>query len=134
MELEANKVHMNLSKRQPISSSFHRKPLPKSVFTSHCDKTSDSSDEDDIKTCNNQLYGTHNDQNIDYEDFDLTKLTNTSSSSSSSSSSSCLNTVQDGDMPYSEVLRYLTFSNPYAGKTQIEGYMLRLTVSEYDSI
>ena len=132
MELEEKKIHMNLSKRLPIGSSLHRKPLPKSVFTSHSDKASDSSDEDDIKTCKDQLYGTHSDENVDYEDFDLTKLANTSSSSSSSSSCSC--TVQDGDMPYSEVLRYLTFSNPYAGKTQIEGYMLRLTVSEYDNI
>ena len=120
MELGAKKVHMNLNKKKASSSSLlRRKPLPTSIFTSSCDEI--DNDERSTQGNCNPFYSANGDQNDDYNDFDLTTLPTTSSSSSSSSSYCTIVGQENGDMPYSEVLRYLTFSNPYAGKTEIQG-------------
>ena len=121
-DLGAKTVHMNLAKTVAVPSR-KRKPLPASVFTTEsCNddnfklsedpSSSDGGDNDNDNDNDNRV------QNVDYEDFDLSKVASCNTPSSSSSSSS---SAQQGDQPYSEVLRYLTFSNPYVGQTQIQG-------------
>ena len=118
MELGANKVHMNLNKA--TISPLKRRPLPISVFLSRSKSFCDS-EEEDSEECDNELSTHLRDGDVDYEDYDLTKLPNVVGSSSSSSSSI---SGREGDMPYSEVLRHLAFSNPYAGQTEIHGHIL----------